>query len=185
VDPEITGPPVQVLEMTELMRVSLLRAAGIALAAIVLLVAISMRSILGSALALLPLLVGFALMLGVLSWLDIPLNPANLVALPLLLGIGVDGGMHLAHRWMDLRDSATLLKDVGHALLITSLTTVAGFLPLLLARHQGIRSLGVVTCIGSLAMLLSAVILVPALLALFDDPAKRAARRASRPAASP
>jgi len=72
------------------------------------------------------------------------------------------------HRWREVGDAELAMRDVGHPLLITSLTTVAGFLPLLLARHQGIRSLGQATCLGSLGMLVAAVVLTPALLRVLD-----------------
>jgi predicted RND superfamily exporter protein len=77
---------------------------------------------------------------------------------------------------MTIRDATRTVEEVGHPLLITSLTTVAGFLPLLLARHRGIRSLGVVTCVGSVTMLLTAVVLMPAMLALLDRSRNRGSR---------
>lgn len=176
VDADITGPAVQIAEITELMRVSLRRAALLAFAVIVILVLASTRSFRFTFLALFPLLCGFVMMLGLMEMLGVPLNPANLVALPLLLGIGVDGGMHLVHRWHATGDAARAIVDVGHALLITSLTTVAGFLPLMLAQHRGIRSLGAAACLGSLGMLLAVMILAPALLAGIDAWRSRRAR---------
>ncbi len=176
VAPEVTGPAVQVAEITELMRTSLLNASALAVLVIITFVFVTTRRVRTTLLSLLPLTCGFVLMLGLMTLTGVPLNPANLVALPLLLGIGVDGGVHLIHRWEEVGDAATAITDVGHALLITSLTTVAGFLPLLLAKHRGIRSLGAATCLGSLGMLLAVVVIAPAFLAVLDR--ARAARSA-------
>jgi hopanoid biosynthesis associated RND transporter like protein HpnN len=180
VDPEITGPAIQVATITELMRTSLLRCSALSIGVITLLVLLSTRSVTKTVLSLVPLLSGFVLMLWWMRLLGVPLNPANLVALPLLLGIGVDAGVHLIHGWREQGSAAAAVDEVGHALLITSLTTVAGFVPLLLARHHGIRSLGAATCLGSLGMLLAATVLMPAFLAVLD---KRAARSNPEPPA--
>jgi hypothetical protein len=65
-----------------------------------------------------------------------------------------------------LRDASSAVFEVGHAVLVTSLTTVAGFAGLLLASHRGLRSLGVVACVGSCAMTLTTIVLLPACLAV-------------------
>lgn len=168
VDPEVTGPPVQILEITEMMRRSYERAAVLAFAVIAVIVLLALRSLFGVVLTLAPLLCGFVLTLGALRWLGIPLNPANLVALPLVLGIGVDNGIHVAHRWLRLRDARTAVFEVGHAIVVTSLTTMAGFAGLLIAAHRGVRSLGAVAVVGTCAMLLCSVVLLPAVLKLLE-----------------
>ena len=140
----------------------------LAFGAIAVLVGISLRSWLGLLLALGPVVTGFLLALGTLAWAGIPLNPANLVALPLILGIGVDHGVHVAHRWLSRRDVGAAMAEVGHAIVITSLTTVAGFSGLLVASHRGVRSLGVVACVGACAMLFTSVVLLPSALRLAE-----------------
>lgn len=164
VDPEITGPPVQILDVTETMRSSLEVAAVVAFLAIAAIVAASLRSAGGTVVALAPLGAGFLLMVGLLTLARVPLNPANLIALPLVLGLGVDNAVHVAHRWLRCRDAGQAIDEVGHAIVVTSLTTIAGFSGLLVAGHRGVRSLGVVACVGTAAMLLSSTVLLPAVL---------------------
>jgi hopanoid biosynthesis associated RND transporter like protein HpnN len=168
IDPEVTGPPVQILEITEMMRRSYEQAAILAFGVIAIIVLVAQRSLYGTVLTLAPLLAGFVLTLGALRWLGVPLNPANLVALPLVLGIGVDNGIHVAHRWLKLRDARTAVFEVGHAIVVTSLTTMAGFTGLLIATHRGVRSLGAVAVVGTCAMLLCSVVLLPAALKLLE-----------------
>jgi hypothetical protein len=88
VDPNVTGTPVQLYEYTTLLKDSYIDAAWYALAAIIILVLIHFRSLSCVALALMPVAIGTIWMVGLMGWLDIPFNPANIMTLPLVIGIG-------------------------------------------------------------------------------------------------
>src|SRR5439155_18889223 len=118
-----------------------------------------------SLLAMVPLAIGFALMCGCLGWLDIPFNPANMIVLPLILGIGVDHGVHLVHLWRQQRGRFVLGDATTVAVLLTASTTTASFGALILARHQGLQSLGQVLTIGVTTCLAASIIFFPAMLA--------------------
>src|SRR3989442_2718528 len=89
IDPNVTGTPVQLYYYTSLLKDSYVQAAWYSLAAIVLLVFIHFRSITCVVLALLPVGIGTIWMVGYMGWFDVSFNPANIMTLPLLIGIGV------------------------------------------------------------------------------------------------
>jgi hypothetical protein len=108
-------------------------------------------------------------MCGVIGWLDLPLNPANMIVLPLILGIGVDHGVHLVHLWRQQRGRFQLNDATATAVLLTAATTTASFGALILARHQGLQSLGQVLTLGVTTCLASSLGLFPALLAWLTE----------------
>jgi len=166
VAPRATGTPVQLYYYTELLKVSYLEAAGWALGAIVLLLLVHFRSPVQVFLALFQVAVGALWMVGFMGIAGIPFNPANIMTLPLVIGIGVTNGIHILNRFAEERTPALLGKSTGKAVLISGLTTIAGFGSLIIADHRGIRSLGWVMAVGTATCMIAAMTLLPALLTL-------------------
>jgi uncharacterized protein len=164
VDPRVTGHPVQTYYASRHMQSSYLWAGVYALGAVLVLLWIDFRSLAHSLLAMVPLAIGFAMMCGCLGWLDIPFNPANLIVLPLILGIGVDHGVHLVHLWRQQRGRFVLGDATTVAVLLTASTTTASFGALILARHQGLQSLGQALTLGVTTCLAASIMFFPALL---------------------
>jgi len=164
VDPRVTGHPVQTYYASRHMQSSYLWAGLYALGAVLILLWIDFRSLWHSLLAMVPLALGFVQMCGLIGWLDLPLNPANMIVLPLILGIGVDHGVHLVHLWRQQRGRFELNDSTATAVLLTAATTTASFGALILARHQGLQSLGQVLTLGVTTCLVSSICLFPALL---------------------
>lgn len=165
VDPRVTGHPVQTYYASRHMQSSYLWAGLYALGAVLVLLWIDFRSLAHSLLAMVPLAIGFAMMCGCLGWLDIPFNPANMIVLPLILGIGVDHGVHLVHLWRQQRGRFVLGDATSVAVLLTASTTTASFGALILARHQGLQSLGQSLTLGVTTCLAASIVFFPALLA--------------------
>ncbi|RMG19974.1 MAG: hypothetical protein D6729_03910 [Deltaproteobacteria bacterium] len=125
-------------------------------------------------LALIPLAAGALWMLGLLPPLGIRLDYVNIAMVPIILGIGIDDGVHMLHRYLDDRASGAsrqaAIRDMahhtGHAVLLTTLTTAVGFGSIGLAEHNGLKGLGITVGLGILACYLASVTLLPALLAL-------------------
>src|SRR5690606_24804861 len=115
-------------------------------------------------LALVPVLVGMLQMFGLLGLLDIPLNPANMIVLPLILGIGLDDGVHVIHDFRAQTGRFRLGRSTATAMVITSLTTMAGFGSMMIADHRGLQSLGRVLTLGVACCLFNALVPLPALL---------------------
>lgn len=113
--------------------------------------------------------VGLVVTLGVLSICGIPLNPANLIILPLVLGIGVDNGVHILHDFHAKPNQIyTLSASTVNAIVLCSSTTMVGFGSMMIAAHQGMYSLGVVLTIGVGACMIIALVTLPAMLAILS-----------------
>ncbi len=166
VDPSITGTPVQLLEYTTLLKDSYIQAAWYALVAIIILVFIHFRSISCVLLALLPVAMGTVWMLGIMGITGTPFNPANIMTLPLVIGIGVTNGIHILNRFAEEQNPSILALSTGKAVLVSGLATIAGFGSLIPAKHQGISSLGMVMSVGVAACMFAALTFLPALLTL-------------------
>jgi hopanoid biosynthesis associated RND transporter like protein HpnN len=164
VDPRVTGNPLQAYEASLEMKHSYEKAALYALGVIVCVLLFDLRSIRYTILSLLPLGVGLLQTFGILGLLDIPLNPANMIALPILLGISVDEGVHVVHDFLDQKGRYRMSKSTAVAVTIDSLTTIVGFGSLMIASHQGLQSLGRVLTIGVTCCLFSSMIMLPAML---------------------
>ena len=166
VDPNVTGTPVQLYYYTYLLKRSYEEAARYSLLAIVLLVLLHFRSPMSLALALVPVGVGFLWLGGLMGYFGIPLNPANIMTLPLVIGIGVTNGIHILNRYAEEQTPSILARSTGKAVLVSGLTAIAGFGSLMLAKHQGIQSLGYVMSIGLATCMIAGLTFLPALLNL-------------------
>jgi hopanoid biosynthesis associated RND transporter like protein HpnN len=165
VDARVTGHPVQTYYASRHMQWGYIWAGVYALVAVFAFLWLDFRSIRHSLLAMLPLLLGFVQMCGLIGWLGIPFNAANMIALPLILGIGVDDGVHLVHELRRSRGPFRMRNATSVAVLLISTTTTASFGALILARHQGLQSLGQILTLGVTTCLFSSLFFFPALLA--------------------
>lgn len=142
----------------------------VATASVVTMLAAAWRSV-GSVgltlLALMPPVVSLLMTFGILVLLKMPLNPANLIVLPLIIGLGVDSGVHLLH---DFRHRApgpyTVTPSLVNAIVLTVTTTMVGFGAMMVAAHRGLFSLGAVLTIGVTCCLFISLVPLPAILSL-------------------
>jgi hypothetical protein len=166
VDPEVTGTPVQLLEYETLLKNSYIHAAWYSLAAIALLVFFHFRGLGAVILALLPVGIGTLWLTGLMGWFGVPFNLANIMTLPLVIGIGVTNGIQILNRFAEERTPNILARSTGKAVLVSGLTAIAGFGSLLLAKDQGIHSLGCVMAVGIMVCMIAGLTFLPALLNL-------------------
>jgi hypothetical protein len=167
VSPEkVTGQPTQIYQYSTLLKNSYQQAAWYSLGAIILMLLLHFRSAGYVILALLPVGIGFIWLLGFMGAVGVPFNPANIMTLPLVVGIGVTNGVQVLNRVAEERQPAVLAKSTGKAVLVSGLTAIAGFGTLLLARHQGIRSLGEIMPVGIAACMIAGLTCLPAVLTL-------------------
>ncbi|WP_129409582.1 efflux RND transporter permease subunit [Marinitoga lauensis] len=107
-----------------------------------------MKNIKYAILAMLPMVLSIILMLGVMGWFDIKFNVVNIIALPLIIGIGVDDGIHLIHRYRREKNINDALKSTGKAITMTTLTTGAAFGSFILAKYRGFVGFGLLLLLG-------------------------------------
>jgi predicted RND superfamily exporter protein len=119
---------------------------------------------------------GSLLMVAVCAVLDLKVNFLDFVALPITLGIGVDYAINVAYRHDNeaIPDPITTLRTSGAAVFVCSLTTMIGYGSLLFSENLAIHGFGLASLIGEVACVATALILVPALLAVRRKPASGA-----------
>ena len=168
VDPNVTGTAVHMFESTRLMTEGYVNGGLYAMTAIIIYLSFLFRNIRTVFFVLLPVLVGSIWTVGIMDLVGLQLNMANLVILPLILGIGVVNGVHITHRYREEEDknSSVLGKSTGQAVLLSSLTTMIGFGSMMVANHYGVFSLGLVLTLGVFNCLIASVTFLPALLKL-------------------
>jgi uncharacterized protein len=164
--PDVTGTPVQLYHYTDLLKRSYEEAAQYSLIAIVVLVMLHFRNFACLFLSLVPVGIGFLWLGGVMGFFNIPLNPANIMTLPLVIGIGVTNGIHILNRFAEEQTPSIFARSTGKAVLVSGLTSIAGFGSLILAKHRGIQSLGLVMSIGLATCMIAGLTFLPALLNL-------------------
>jgi uncharacterized protein len=171
-DPKATGKAFRTVEGLRTMKAGFLKAGLFALVVIVIVLTLDLRSLRGVLLGLFPLVVGAGTTAGLMGWLGIPLNPANLIALPLIVGVGVDNGIHVLHDFAerDRRRVYTLSRSTARGIAVAALTTVLGFGALAISQHRGMASLGIILAIGVSACLFAALGLLPSVLRRLNEP---------------
>jgi predicted RND superfamily exporter protein len=148
-------------ELGPLLEADLRGAVGWCALLVVALTWLSLGTLAATLAALLPLAIGMGLALGAAAWLGWPLNPGNFVALPLILGLGVDYGIHMLARH---REGVDALERTGDVIWRSSIATSIGFGALLSADTPPIASLGLIVLVGVAACTLTSVIVLPPVL---------------------
>ena len=166
VDPRATGNPLQAYEASLEMKRSYEQAAIYSLVVIFAVLWLDFRSITYALLAALPLALGMAQTLGLMGLLGIDLNPANLIGIPLILGIAVDYGVHIVHDFLERDGPYRISASTANSVLVDALTTILGFGALMVASHRGLESLGRVLTLGVTTCTLTSLIFLPAVLAM-------------------
>jgi hypothetical protein len=174
VAPNAIGFPVIYLEAGDAVVAAFQRAFLLSLFAITVLLLILLRPKSDAFLVLLPLLLAGALTGAASVIVDIPFNFANIIALPLLLGIGVDSGIHMVHRLRAAPPSngQMLQTSTARGVLYSSLTTVCSFGNLAVSPHRGMASMGMLLTIGVGFTLACTLVVLPALMVWRKKPIK-------------
>ena len=168
VAPEATGTPVMNLEYIDLLMESYVQAAFYAAGVVIVLIFLLFRRIGDLLLTLLPLAIGILWMFGLLGFFQIQLNPANIVTLPMILGIGVAFGVYVVARYREEGKVRIFESSTGKAVILSAMTTLFGFGSMMFGEYRGLVSLGKVMSLGILCCLVASVVILPQILALRD-----------------
>ena len=168
VQPDVTGSPVAVLESGQTISRAFLQASLMAVSFIGLFLLLILRNVRETAVMLMPLVLATLYFLGTTVALGIPFNFANIIVVPLILGIGVDYSIHLVHRYRIGSETPAELLETGTArgVLFSALTTVVSFVSLAFSSHDGMAGMGVLLTISITLMLAVALMVLPAVLTL-------------------
>jgi len=120
--------------------------------------------------AMIPLACGVFWMVGFMHLIGMQINVVNIIGLPLIIGIGIDDGVHIMHRWKHEGKGKirTIFSSTGKAIFLTSLTTMFAFGSLVFSIFRGWASFGGALFIGVGACFLTTVIILPGILGLIE-----------------
>lgn len=164
VTPLATGTPVMINRFMNMLRLGYSLAALYALIFVTLAIALYFRGWKPTLLCLFPLLTGVILLLAIMNLTGLAFNVANIITLPLIIGIGVDNGILILQRFRHEPSIELFSRNTGRAILMSNCSTVAGFGALAIAQHQGIASLGLIMSLGVGLTMVISLISLPALI---------------------
>ena len=167
--PAATGTPVINIEASRAVTGAFYQAFASAFILIALVLFFILRRIAEVLVVMAPLLLAGLLTTAATVWAGMSFNFANIIALPLLMGIGVDSALHILHRYKTPGpgDGPLLKTSTARAVLFSALTTTASFGNLAVSTHAGTASMGVMLTIGLTMTILCTLIVLPALLERF------------------
>ncbi|MDT8405655.1 MAG: MMPL family transporter [Methylococcales bacterium] len=167
VDERVFGLPIGDMMTAQAVVNAFIQAFASALVMIVVLLGIVTGSLRKTLLMTLPLLLAAMTTAAINVWLDNPFNFANVIVLPLLLGIGIDSTIHMVDRAEQpgQRLSKLLKSSTARGILFSALTTLTSFSSLAFTGHAGIASMGLLLTIGIATTLFITLVVLPAWLA--------------------
>ncbi len=172
--PDATGTPVIVTEAGRVILHAFFTASAIAFLAIILILAVMLRRPADILLILLPLALSATVTIAVAVIFGLTFNFANIIVLPLLLGLGIASAIHLVIRWRRSGgDMAVVAGSTPRAVFYSAMTTIAAFGSLTVSGHLGMRSMGLLLAIALTSTLISTLVVLPSLMTLIGSSKSR------------
>lgn len=170
--PNVTDLPVMYLESMKEVVAAFKQAIVTALVTIALLLFAIRRSVTDTLLVMTPLILAGLFTMASTVLTGTPINFANIIALPLLLGLGVDNGIHMVEKLHhSLSEEQNIYQSsTARAMFYGALTTASSFAGLAFSPHQGIASMGLIITIGIFWIMVCTFIILPALSKIFIKP---------------
>ncbi len=163
VAPQATGTPVLIQELADVVVEAFIQAAALALVSITAILLIVLRRVTDVLLTLVPLLLASVVTLELMVLIDLPLNFANIIALPLLLGVGVAFKIYYVLAWR-AGETSLLASPLTRAVFFSALTTATAFASLWFSSHPGTASMGKLLSLSLVTTLFAAVLFQPILM---------------------
>lgn len=167
--PNATGEPVMLYESLTVLRDSYLKAFVYAFIGIAVILLINFKSVRFALIGSLPLAAGLLLMIGGMWLAGISFNSANIIVLPLILGVGIDSAIYIINRYRQGTESPAqvAMSSAGIGVFLNALTILFSFGALMVAHHQGVFSIGAVMSLGMAASVAVFMVFLPALLEIW------------------
>ncbi|WFP49522.1 MMPL family transporter [Methylomonas sp. EFPC3] len=177
VAPNATDLPVMYWESMKAVIGAFQEAIIIALVAIAVLLMFIRRSVIDTLLVMAPLVLAGLFTMATTVFTGTPINFANIIALPLLMGLGVDNGIHMVEKLHhSLSEEQNIYQSsTARGMFYGALTTISSFVGLAFSPHQGISSMGLVITIGIFWIMTCTFIVLPAISKLVLKKADHAA----------
>ncbi len=173
--PTATGLPVVYQEASATVVGAFERALAYAFIMVAGIIWLVLRNVKDVLLVLAPIALASVLTAALTVVAGMPFNYANIIALPLLVGIGVDNGIHVVHRMHNDGVARLFETSTMRAVLASGLTTAASFGNLAFSSHAGTASMGILLALGLAASMTATLVVLPAWLELRHAPRSRSA----------
>jgi predicted RND superfamily exporter protein len=176
VAPEATGVPVSVTEAGNVILRAFAKAIAYTLIAIAVVLVVLRRRISDVLLVLAPPAVASVWTVAASAVLDLPFNFANVIVIPLLIGLGVASSVHMVVRARELAHGASsrtpelMGTSTPRAVLIAQLNSVGAFATLAVSAHRGLYSMGLLLGLAILFVLIASLIVLPAVMSALGRP---------------
>ncbi len=141
----------------------------ITIAVVLIILLISFRNLKAVAFSMMPLVIGIGWMLGLMAMTGWKINFVNIVVFPVVFGYGVSLGVYIYERYLETGSVYLSVKRTGTAIAGSSLTTLVGWASLLVAKHNGLKSMGILASFGIAAAMITTFTVLPALLELASE----------------
>jgi len=174
-DYKLTGTNLLTGDLKEIIIENLKSSMWLAGLIVALVLLIYYRSLKLLALSTLPLIAGLATLSGIMVIFHLDFNFLNFIVLPMIIGIGIDDGVHLTNTFSHTKNAHMLegVSQTGRAVVLTSLTTLVGFGSIALSHYPGLRSMGYVACIGISACLFVSILVLPLIFSIISSRSKK------------
>jgi predicted RND superfamily exporter protein len=173
INPNIAGRAIMAPRMMEAMGRDVVRVTMIAVIPILIIVYLGFarRTPIYALLSLVPVVFGVGGVLALSEYCGINLNQISIMMVPLVVGIGIDDGIHILHRYKEEGTGSVemVIQNTGKAIFLTTATTCLAFSSFTIAEHPGMRAFAQVPVLGLILCFLAAVIFLPALISLLLD----------------
>ncbi|MBA7512361.1 hypothetical protein ES705_04366 [subsurface metagenome] len=170
VSEKVTGMPPIMKELISVIGNDGKNAALLTILVVFMLLWLDFRKIKYAVIAMIPLVAGFVWMVGLMKLTGMQLTVVNVMGLPMIIGIGIDYGVHVVHRWRSEEKGKVnkIFASTGKAILLSALTTMLAFGSLVFSIWRGFGSLGAAMFIGVGACFLSTVIILSGIIGLLE-----------------
>ena len=170
VSEKVTGMPPTMKELISVIGNDGKNAALLTILVVFMLLWFDFRKIKYAVIAMIPLVAGFVWMVGLMKLTGMQLTVVNVMGLPMIIGIGIDYGVHVVHRWRSEEKGKVnkIFASTGKAILLSALTTMLAFGSLIFSIWRGFGSLGAAMFIGVGACFLSTVIILSGIIGFLE-----------------